>query len=81
MKDQPHKLNFEFVTHMGYYIPKADVEGFNPHTYFDGPVLDEKGLCGDKRCQELGYCRRKAKKKAKPKPIKKINKDQIEFPF
>lgn len=72
-----NKLNIEFIDYMGYYIPKTDVEGFDPETYFDGPILDEQGLCGDERCQKLGYCRNKVKKKAriKAKPI--INTNRI----
>lgn len=57
------KLDIEFVTYMGYYIPKSDVDGFDPDTYFDGPILDEKGLCSDEKCQQLGSCRLKQKKK------------------
>jgi hypothetical protein len=29
MDNQPNKLNIELVDHMGYYIPKSDVEGFD----------------------------------------------------
>ena len=37
--ENPNKtLNIEFVEHMGYYIPKTDVEGFDPDTYFDNNV-------------------------------------------
>jgi hypothetical protein len=57
MENQPNKLNIEFVEHMGYYIPKSDVEGFDPDTYFEGPKVDEKGICWDERCQKFGYCR------------------------
>ena len=33
MKKQPNKLDIEFLEHMGgYYIPKLDVEGFDPET-------------------------------------------------
>ena len=59
MDNQSNKLNIEFVTHMGFYIPKSDVEEFDPETYFDGPILDENGLCDDETCQKLGYCRLK----------------------
>ena len=59
---QPNKLNIEFVEHMGFYIPKRAVEGFDPDTYFDGPILDENGLCSDEDCQRLGYCRLKKDK-------------------
>ena len=59
MENKSKKLDIEFVTHMGYYIPKSDVEGFDPETYFDGPILDENGLCSDETCQKLGYCRLK----------------------
>ncbi len=48
------KLNIEFVDHMGYYIPKSAVEGFDPETYFDGPIKDENGLC--EKCRPFGYC-------------------------
>jgi hypothetical protein len=75
------KFNIEFVNHMGYYIPKTDVEGFYPDIYFKAPMLDERGLCGDKRCQQLGYCRNKVKRKAKAKGKPLINPNQIEFPF
>jgi hypothetical protein len=30
MIDRKNKLNIEFVTHMGLYIPKTDLEGFDP---------------------------------------------------
>ena len=50
-----NKLDIEFVTHMGYYIPKSAVEGFDPETYFDGPFVDENGLCDDELCQKLEY--------------------------
>jgi|688.fasta_scaffold2565430_1 hypothetical protein len=54
------KLNIEFVEHMGYYIPKSAVEGFDPETYFDGPTkLDENGLCDNEICQKQGFCRLK----------------------
>ncbi len=39
---------------MGYYIPKSAVEGFDPDTYFDGPKLDENGLCD--QCRPFGHC-------------------------
>lgn len=32
MENQSNKLNIEFVEHMGYYIPKTDVKGFDPET-------------------------------------------------
>ncbi len=80
MKHLPPKFNIEFVEHMGFYIPKSEVEGFDPETYFDGPILDERGLCADERCQQLGYCRlKKVKEKKHPKP--KINKNQLELPL
>jgi hypothetical protein len=47
---------------MGYYIPKSDVKGFDPDTYFEGPKVDENGICWDKTCQKLGYCRLDNKK-------------------
>ena len=50
----------EYVEHMGYYIPKSDVEGFDPETNgMSGPSVDENGICWDERCQKLGYCRLK----------------------
>ena len=59
-----NKLNIEFVDHMGYYIPKTDVEGFDPETNgMSGPSVDDNGICWDETCQNLGYCRLKAKKK------------------
>ncbi len=60
MENQSNKLNIEFVEHMGNYIPKSDVEGFDPET--NGmlrPSVDEKGICWDETCQKLGYCRLK----------------------
>lgn len=57
------KLDIEFVNYMSYYIPQSDVDGFDPDTYFDGPILDEKGLCSNEKCQQLGYCRLKKKRK------------------
>ncbi len=39
MASELNKLNIEFVEHMGYYIPKNDVEGFDPNTYFVGRIL------------------------------------------
>ena len=69
MKNQFKKLNIEFVTHMGYYIPKSDVEGFDPETYFDGPILDENGLCDDETCQKLGYCRLKRQNNEQPQNV------------
>ena len=60
MESDPNKLKIEFVEHMGYYIPKTDVEGFDPET--NGmlrPSVDEKGICWDETCQKLGYCRLK----------------------
>ena len=32
MDNQSNKLNIEFVTHLGFYIPKSAVEGFDPET-------------------------------------------------
>ena len=52
MENQSNKLNIEFVEHMGHYIPKSDVEGFDPET--NGmlrPSVDEKGICWDETCQ------------------------------
>lgn len=63
MKNQPNNLNIEFVEHMGYYIPKTDVKGFDPETYgWDKPVVDAKGICWDESCQKIGYCRLKKEK-------------------
>jgi hypothetical protein len=59
MENQPNKLNIEFVEHMGYYIPKSDVDGFDPDTYFEGPKIDDNDICFDEECQKLGYCRLK----------------------
>ena len=59
MVNKSKKLGIEFVTHMGYYIPKSAVEDFDPETHFDGPVVDENGLCDDESCQKLGYCKLK----------------------
>lgn len=64
---------------MGYYIPKSDVEGFDPDTYFEGPILDANGICHDAKCQELGYCRLKGNPKM-PKRVKK-NEKQLSFDF
>jgi hypothetical protein len=59
MENQPNKLNIEFVDHMGYYIPKSDVEGFDSDTYFEGPKVDDNGIRFDEECQKLGYCKLK----------------------
>jgi len=59
MEKQSKKLSIEFVEHMDHYIPKSDVEGFDPETYFDRNILDERGLCSDETCQKLGYCKNK----------------------
>ena len=59
MSNKPIKLDTDFVNHMGYFIHKDEVEGFDPDTYFDGPILDENGLCENEICQQLGYCRLK----------------------
>ncbi len=56
MKNQPIKLNIEFVEHLGYCIPKNDVEVFDPDIYFEGPKVDDNGICFDEECQKLGYC-------------------------
>lgn len=64
MSNKTTKLDIEFVNHMGFYIPKTDVEGFDPDTYFDGPILDENGLCDNETCQQLGFCRLKCKNAA-----------------
>lgn len=79
MENKSNKLNIEFVEYMGYYIPKTDMEGFDPDTYFDGPKLDENGICFDENCQNLGYCKLKIKKK-KCLTYKKLI-DQINIPF
>jgi hypothetical protein len=57
MENKPSKFNIEFVEHMGYYIPKFDVEGFDPDTYFEGPKVDDYGICFDEECQTLGHCK------------------------
>lgn len=79
MESDSNKLNIEFVEHMGYYIPKTDVEGFDLDTYFDGPKLNENGICFNETCQKLGYCRKKVKRKKLSNYKKPIN--QIELPF
>ncbi len=79
MVSKSNKLNIEFVEHMGYYIPKTDVEDFDPDTYFDGPKLDENGICFDETCQNHGYCKLKIKKKKCSSYKKPIN--QIEIPI
>jgi hypothetical protein len=80
MENQPNRLNIEFVHHMGYYIPKSDVEGFDPETNgMSSPSVDENGICWDETCQKLGYCRLKVKKKKCSSYKKPIN--QIELPF
>lgn len=80
MEKQINKLNIEFVNHMGYYIPKSDIEGFDPETNgMTGPSVDENGVCWDERCQKLGYCRKKVKRKKPTNYKKQIN--QIELPF
>ena len=65
MENQRNKLNIQFVEHMGYYIPKSDVEGFDPDIYFEGPKVDENGICWDETFQKLGYCRLKNEDDAK----------------
>jgi len=54
-------------------------EGFDPDTYFDGPLIDANGLCSNERCQQLGYCRLNKKRKQ----IKKLEFDinQLSFQF
>ena len=80
MEKQPNKLNIEFVEHMGYYIPKTDVEGFDPETNgMSSPSVDENGICWDETCQKLGYCRQKVERKKYSNYKKPIN--QIELPF
>ena len=62
MEKQPNKLNIEFVEHMGYYIPKTDVEGFDPETNgMSSPSVDENGICWDETCQKLGCFKMKMK--------------------
>ena len=51
------QLDIEFVHHMGYYIPKTEVENFDPTTYFEGPRLGNIENCKDEICQKQGYCR------------------------
>ena len=80
MENQLNGLNIEFVHHMGYNIPKSDVEGFDPETNgMSSPSVDENGVCWDERCQKLGYCRKKMKRKKRSSYKKPIN--QIELPF
>ena len=80
MQNQPKKLNIEFVEHKGYYIPKTDVEGFDPETNgMSSPSVDENGICWDETCQKLGYCRQKVERKKCSNYKKPIN--QIELPF
>ena len=56
--EQKHiNLDIEFVDHMGYYIPKSEVDNFDPVTYFEGPRLNESGICMDEICQKQSNCR------------------------
>ena len=32
MENKSNKINIEYVEYKGYYIPKTDVEGFDPET-------------------------------------------------
>ena len=42
MENQSNKLNIEFVEHMGYYIPKTDVEEFYPEiNNMSSPTVDK----------------------------------------
>ena len=59
MEIDSNKLNIEFVEHMGYYIEKSDLEGFDTHTYFEGPKVGDNGICFDEECQKLRYCKLK----------------------
>ena len=72
-------FNIEFVEHLGYYIPKSAMDGFDPETYFDSPILDAYGICSNEKCQKLGFCRLKKKRTA----IKKlgIDNNQLSFHF
>jgi len=80
LENLANKLNIEYVEHLGYYIPKSDVEGFDPETNgMSGPSVDDNGICRDETCQKLGYCRLKKKKKKCSTYKMLIN--QIELPF
>jgi hypothetical protein len=59
MGSDSNKLYIEFVEHMGYYIPKPDVDGFDLDTYFEGPKIDDNDIFFDEECQKLGYCKLK----------------------
>ena len=51
MENQSNKLNIEFVEHMGYYIPKTDVKGFDPETNgMSSASIEEKRVCWDEAC-------------------------------
>jgi hypothetical protein len=77
MENKSNKLNIEFVEYIGYYIPKTDLEGFNPDTYFDGPKLDENGISFDENCQNLGYCKLKAEKRKCSNYKKPVNQIEV----
>lgn len=61
MEEKHIKLDIEFVDYMGYYIPKSEIDNFDPTTYFEGPRLNEIGNCTDEICQKQGYCKLAAK--------------------
>ncbi len=51
MENQSNKLNIEFVEHMGYYILKTDVKGFDPETNgMSSASIEEKRVCWDEAC-------------------------------
>lgn len=80
MENKSNKLNIEFVEHMGFYIPKSDVDGFDSETNgMSSPSVNENGVCWDETCQKLGYCRLKVKRNKCSSYKKPIN--QIELPF
>lgn len=80
MENQANKFNIEYVEHMGYYIPKSDVEGFDPETNgMSSPSVDENGICWDETCQKLGYCRLKEKKKKCSSYKKPVNQTELRF--
>jgi hypothetical protein len=80
MENQLNGLNIEFVHHRGYYIPKSDVDGFDPETNsMSRPSVDENGVCWDETCQKIGYCRLKEKRNKCSSYKKPINR--IEIPF
>ena len=80
MENRSNILNIEFVYHMGYYIPKTDVEGFDPETNgMSSPSVDENGICWDEKCQKLSYCRLKVKRKKCSSYKKPVNQTELRF--